>query len=96
MAVLKAGEAPAAAVPACAYGEEESERSEGDDVLLSSPTAFTQYVDAIESHLRTLMEAERQCTVEGEQPKAAQKEKAKAREEIVDVWEEEGGLGLGF
>lgn len=61
-----------------------------------SSSAFAQYVGAIEAHLAALIVAERDCAVEGTQPKAAQAEKAKAREKVVDVWEEEGGLGIDF
>ncbi|KAL7705899.1 dihydrouridine synthase (Dus) [Lotmaria passim] len=61
-----------------------------------SSTAFAQYVDAIEAHLLQLIEAEQRCSVDGEQPKMAQAEKARAKQEIVDVWEEEGGLGIDF
>ncbi|KPI83310.1 putative dihydrouridine synthase (Dus) [Leptomonas seymouri] len=67
------------------------------NVTLKSPqVAFEQYVDAIEAHLRKLMEAEQQSSVEGEQPKIAQAEKFRAKQEVVDVWAEEDGLGIDF
>ncbi|KAG5471411.1 hypothetical protein LSCM1_01497 [Leishmania martiniquensis] len=61
-----------------------------------SASAFAQYVDAIEAHLHALMEAERGCSVDGEQPKSAQAEKVKAKQQIVDVWEEGGSMGIDF
>lgn len=62
----------------------------------TSFTTFEHYIDAIDAHLQQLMEAEKQCSVGGEQPKTAQAEKAKAKQEVVDVWEDEGGLGINF
>ncbi|KAK7197067.1 dihydrouridine synthase (Dus) [Novymonas esmeraldas] len=82
----------------CAAVEDEESAAVAAATAAASVTAsaFALYVDAIEAHLRALVEAERRCVVEGEQPKAAQMEKAKAKETVVDVWAEEGGLGIDF
>ncbi|KAI5687946.1 Dihydrouridine synthase [Leishmania braziliensis] len=61
-----------------------------------SPSAFEQLVGAIEAHLRALIEAEHRCSEAGAQPKSAQAEKAKAKQELVDIWEEGGDLGIDF
>lgn len=58
--------------------------------------AYEQAVGYLEKHLQALYEAEVACDVEGEQPKAAAAAKAAAKAEMVDVFEEEGGLGIGF
>ncbi|TPP42568.1 Dihydrouridine synthase (Dus) family protein [Leishmania donovani] len=104
MDAMRLGAAPRAGestVPSGAvHGEGDDE--EGAAVAMAaaaasvSASAFKQCVDAIEAHLLALVEAERRCSVDGEQPKSAQAEKVKAKQEIVDVWEEGGDLGIDF
>ncbi|KPA78791.1 putative dihydrouridine synthase (Dus) [Leptomonas pyrrhocoris] len=76
--------------------ERETEDALFKDSDSASSTAFEQHVGAIEAHLRALLEVEQRSCVDGEQPKVAQVKKAKAKEEVVDVWEAEGGLGINF
>ncbi|GET91196.1 dihydrouridine synthase, putative [Leishmania tarentolae] len=78
-------------------GDEESAAVATAEAAASvSASTFNQCVDAIEAHLLALMAAERRCSVDGEQPKSAQAEKAKSKQEIVDVWEDGGDLCIDF
>ncbi|CBZ29249.1 putative dihydrouridine synthase (Dus) [Leishmania mexicana MHOM/GT/2001/U1103] len=104
MDMMRLGAAPGADDSSAPSGavHEEGDDEESAAVATASAaasvpaSAFKQCVDAIEAHLLALMEAERRCSVDGEQPKSAQAEKAKAKQEIVDVWEEGGDLGIDF
>ncbi|TPP41422.1 Dihydrouridine synthase (Dus) family protein [Leishmania donovani] len=104
MDAMRLGAAPRAGestVPSGAvHGEGDDEESAAVAMAAAaasvSASAFKQCVDAIEAHLLALVEAERRCSVDGEQPKSAQAEKVKAKQEIVDVWEEGGDLGIDF
>ncbi|KAG5497659.1 hypothetical protein JKF63_03924 [Porcisia hertigi] len=96
--------APGAEEPAAPGGAEREEESDEESAAVAaaaaaasvSASAFEQYLDAIEVHLRALMEAEHQCSTDGEQAKTLQAAKAKLKEETVDIWTKEDSLGIDF